>query len=179
MIKFKNLFIVIIALSLFNSCTNKSKSLDYYFVTSENKDNFLLLDLSPNLLALSTENIADIKEIFKPIKKINLLALKKTETNKKQFKEEFNKVLTILKQSKYQDLTRVKDKKLNMQVKYVGNDNNIKEVVVLLKEGKMGFLIGRILGDNLKVENVMKMVNELPKLQNLDLELKKIQDFIK
>ena len=81
MINLKKVFILAFTVVAFISCADKNKSLEYYFVDSENKENFMLLDLSPNLLALTPGDMSEVKDIFKAVKKINLLALKKTETN--------------------------------------------------------------------------------------------------
>jgi hypothetical protein len=177
--KSKLKYVFLLLLIGFISCTNKNKSLDFYFIDSENKENFLLLDLSQNLLEINPKIEDSTKEILKPIKKINLLALKKTEGNTIQFDNEYEKIVNILKQDKYQELTRVKDKKFSAKIKYVGNDNNIKEVVMLAKQTGTIFFIARLLGDNLKMEDVAKIANELPNLKNLNLELDKLQEFVK
>jgi len=66
---------LIVSLALL-SCKEEA-SIQNYFVTHQDKPEFLTLDLSPNMINISDVNLnEEQKEVYKSFKKVNILAYK-------------------------------------------------------------------------------------------------------
>jgi hypothetical protein len=155
-------------------------SLQKYFVeNTENKD-FVALDLSPSMLGIDDSKLtASQRDAFKSFEKINVLAFKINDKNKSQFQAEREKVATILKDAKYQQLMKFGSGKQGAQISYVGTDDHIEEFVVYGSKSENGFAVVRILGKDMNPASILEMM-EVLKSSNLDLEkLKPLQDLMK
>ena len=88
---------------MFMACNNQP-SIQEYYVEKQQNDNFIALDLPASLLKLDENASKETKETLNTIKKLNVLAFKVTEANKKDFDGEYAQVKTILKGKKYNEL---------------------------------------------------------------------------
>ena len=68
---------------------------------------------------------------------------------------------------KYEELMAFKDKGVSVKVSTVGDNNEIDEFLVLASSKEMGFTIVRIIGDNMRPEQLIKLSQ---KLQNADID---------
>ncbi len=157
----KILSISIITL-LFVSCAS-SPSLQKYYIDNQDDKNFVSLDLPASLVSLKDDASPEAQQTLASIKKLNVLAFVKDENNEAQYAVENTKVKTIIKDGKYVELLRVKDKGRNIVIKYEGNedDETLDELIVYANDKSMGFALVRVLGDKMEPGKILKMVNEI------------------
>lgn len=140
------------------SCSNGPSLQEYYVSKSENP-NFISLTIPANVIKFTeVELTTEQRQAYESIEKLNVLAFKIKDTNMVAFKEEKSKVAEILKNKKYQELMRINSGKQTGVVKYIGNDDTIDEVIVFGSDDVNGFALVRVLGKNMKPENMMQLV---------------------
>lgn len=167
------------ALLTLGSCNSEPTLQKYFVENTENKD-FIALDISPNILNLEkTKLSAEQTEAVNSFDKINILAFKADKNNQVQFETERNKVKTILKDPKYQELMKFGSGKDGASVSYVGSDDNIKEFVIFANRKENGFAVVRVLGENMNPNNIMTLMSVLQK-SKIDMEqLKPLEQLLK
>ena len=74
---------------------------------------------------------------------------------------------------------KMKDSKMNLDVRYLGAENDIEEVIVFGSSSDKGFGIARVLGDNLKPENIVSFMNAMRTANIDDAKFKEISNFFK
>lgn len=148
---------------LLTSCADQH-SLQKYYVDNQDNADFISIDIPASVITLKDNVSAEDQEALKSLKKMNILAFKKNDTNGAEFLSEENKVKSILKNDKYIELMKFKDKGRNVVVKYEGDDNEIDEVVVFASDKEKGFALVRVLGDNMqpaKIANLAKNIADI------------------
>lgn len=141
----------------FTSCGEAS--LQKYFVEKQDDPKFMKLDLAPSLLEGKNQNVeAEEKEALKGIKKINVVAFPIKEDNKERFELERKEVELILEQEQYVELTRVKSSNWSFTVNYTGAETAIDEVIVDVVNNEQGFAVFRMIGDDLRPEQIVQFV---------------------
>ena len=99
-------FIFTIVIFTLVSC-NTSESLDKYYVTHQEKQGFMAVDVPTSILEIDTNSLTqDQKEAYQSIAKLNFLGFKKSEANRATFTTEKQKVKKILTNTKYKSLVR-------------------------------------------------------------------------
>lgn len=175
----KNILFSLLACIVLVSCNN-GESLQTYFVDNQEASDFLSADLPTSIVKIDETKLSmDQKEAYKSVKRLNFLGYKATENNQENLSEELSKVKSILNNKKYNDLIEINDKAAKIIVKYIGDDDSADEFVVFASSKDMGFGIVRILGNNMRPE---KMVTLVDALQNADFDesqLNGITDFFK
>lgn len=151
-----------IIMLLFASCAS-SPSLQKYYIDNQDDKNFVSIDLPASLVSLKDNASPDAQQTLESIKKLNVLAFVKDSNNEAEYALENTKVKTIIKDNKYVELMRVKDKGRNIVIKYEGNDddNTIDELIVYANDKSQGFALVRVLGDKMEPSKILKMVNEI------------------
>lgn len=145
---------------LFVSCGEES--LQKYFVKKQEDPKFLKMDLSPSLLEGKNINMSEeSQEALKSIKKINIVAYPLKDENREDFKWELEEIESILSQEKYKELTRIKNPGWNLNVSYTGNETTIDEVIVYGLNKTRGFVVFRLLGNDLKPEQIIPIIHAL------------------
>ena len=149
-----------IVMLLLASC-GSSPSLQKYYIDNQDDDNFISLDLPASLVSLKDE--AEAQSTLASIKKLNVLAFVKNKANEAQYALEKAKVKAIIKDNKYVELIRFKDKGRDVIVKYEGReeDNSIDELVVYGNDKSQGFALVRVLGDKMEPGKILKMMKEI------------------
>lgn len=149
---------VIILTFIVISCSN-GPSLQGYYVDKSDNPNFISLTVPANVIKFTdTELSEEQQQAYESVEKLNVLAFKLKDTNKEAFTEEKNQIAEILKDKKYQELMRINSGKNRGVVKYIGNDDAIDEVIVFGSDDVNGFALVRVLGKNMKPENMMQLV---------------------
>lgn len=148
--------LVLFVASIFTACGEPS--LQKYFVEKQDDPKFMKIDLAPSLLEGNNTLGAEEKETLKGIKKINVVALPIKEDNKVDFELERDALDAILHQEKYKELTRVKSSDWNFTVNYTGEETAIDEVIVYAFNNEQGLAVFRLLGDDLKPEQIVEFV---------------------
>lgn len=176
----KRIYIIAVICSLFLAGCNNEPTLQKYFVENTENKNFIALDLSPSILNVDkTKLSAEQTEALKSFDKMNILAFKLNDSNKAQFAAERAKVVTILKDEKYQQLMKFGSGKEGASLSFVGDDEHINEFVLFANQKENGFAVVRILGKDMNPTGIMTMMSVL-KSSNIDMEqLKPIVEMLK
>lgn len=159
---------------------NSEPSLQTYFVENTDNNDFIVLDVSPEILNVDKAKLSsDQNEALQSFEKINILAFKATEKNQTQFEAERARVKAILKNPKYQELMKVGSGKDGALVSFVGTDENIEEFVIFANRKENGFAVVRVLGKKMNPNTIMTLMTVL-KDSKIDMEqLKPLQQLIK
>jgi len=174
----RTFFLFVMAGMLFQSCNN-SKSLQQYYVDNQTNSDFMAVDFPTNMLNIEEADLDEAqKEAFNSIQKMNVLAFVLTEENGETFKEESTKVREILKNPIYKDLVKLNSGGIKATVKYLGEEDAIDEVIIFGTNKEMGFAVVRILGEDMKPENVMKLMSVIEQSDAGDQSLAAIKGFL-
>lgn len=150
------------ALTLF-SCSNK-ESLQRYIVDRQDDDSFLKIDIAASLLQTDSANLSqEEKDILKTIKKINVIAYPIEEGNVSAYEVKMQVLKTILDQDRYKTLMKYGSNKEGATLKYVGLEDAIDEIIVFVRDDKKGFALFRLLGDNMRPEQMIKLMTAIEK----------------
>ncbi len=142
------------------ACSSEASLQKYYIDNQENK-NFISLDVPASVLKLKDNVTPEEEEALASLKKFNILAFKKDNTNDAEYTLEKQKVKTILKNSKFKELMRIKDKGRNIVIKYEGSDDYMDEVIIYASDKEQGFALVRVLGDKMNPAKIMKLANSI------------------
>ena len=150
------------ALTLF-SCSNK-ESLQRYIVDRQNDDSFLKIDIAASLLQTDGANLSqEEKNILKTIKKINVIAYPINEGSVSAYEVKMKVLKTILDQDHYKTLMKYGSIKEGATLKYLGEEDAIDEIIVFVRDDEKGFALFRLLGDNMRPEQMIKLMTAIEK----------------
>ena len=150
------------ALTLF-SCSNK-ESLQRYIVDRQDDDSFLKIDIAASLLQTDSANLSqEEKDILKTIKKINVVAYPIEEGNVSAYEVKMQVLKTILDQDRYKTLMKYGSNKEGATLKYVGLEDAIDEIIVFVRDDEKGFALFRLLGDDMRPEQMIKLMTAIEK----------------
>lgn len=150
------------ALTLF-SCSNK-ESLQRYIVDRQDDDSFLKIDIAASLLQTDSANLSqEEKDILKTIKKINVIAYPIEEGNVSAYEVKMQVLKTILDQDRYKTLMKYGSNKDGATLKYVGLEDAIDEIIVFVRDDEKGFALFRLLGDDMRPEQMIKLMTAIEK----------------
>lgn len=150
------------ALTLF-SCSNK-ESLQRYIVDRQGDDSFLKIDIAASLLQTDSANLSqEEKDILKTIKKINVVAYPIEEGNVSAYEVKMQVLKTILDQDRYKTLMKYGSNKEGATLKYVGLEDAIDEIIVFVRDDEKGFALFRLLGDDMRPEQMIKLMTAIEK----------------
>lgn len=173
MVRFKSFVPLLLATLVSISCSDKS--LQKYLVEKQDDSKFVKMDIAASLLEGRNSNFTpEEKEILKTIKKINVVAYPIKDEDTLEYISEKEELESILSQDRYKELTRIKSKDWNATLKYSGDEDAIDEVIVYANDNDRGFAIFRLLGENMRPEQIIKLMNAA---QPGDLDLFKLGGF--
>lgn len=175
-----NHIIVTLFATVFLVGCNDNQTLQKYFVDNQEDVNFISVDLPISILNLDESKLTnDQLEAYESVKSLNFLGYKKNETDVATFNSELTKVKSILNNEKYNDLIEFRDKGTNILIKYLGKDDQADEFIVFGSSNEMGFGIVRVLGNNMKPDKMVTLVNEMKNSNVDESQLKSIMGFFK
>lgn len=155
------LWIAILVSLILSSCDSKN-SLQRYFVDHSENKSFVVFDVSPGIINVDKAKLtAEQKEALASFDKMNILAFKTDTTNGAEYDSESAKLTAMLKDEQYQQLMKVGSGKDGATVSFVGSEDNIHEFVLFAKRKENGFVVVRILGDDMNPNNVLNMLSVL------------------
>ena len=165
--------LVIAALSLI-SCNN-DPSLQRYLVDKQEDDRYLKLDLATSLLQAENASFTeDEKEILNTVKKVNMVAYPRKGANAAEYEAEKAMVKEIIGNEKYKTLSTMKSNDMNITLKYLGEEQAIDEVIVFASNEEKGFGLFRLLCDDMRPDQVLKLMSSIDKG---DIDLSKLSAF--
>ncbi|NNC35650.1 MAG: DUF4252 domain-containing protein [Croceitalea sp.] len=171
--------ITVLAILLLASCASQ-QSLQEYYVDSQENPNFISLDIPASILKMDeVELTSSQKEAVNSLKKFNLLAFKKTNTNAAEFKLEKAKVKEILKDDEFVELMKINSKYGKGVVKYLGNENAIDEVIIYGDSDEQGFALVRVLGKDMNPAHIVQLMQAIQKSEYKGEGLGEIGKFLK
>lgn len=171
--------IAAIGLVVLAACAGSEASLQKYYIDSQDNKNFISVDIPASIIALKDDVPEEAREALSSLKKMNVLAFRKNATNGAEYEVENKKVKEILKSRKFSELMRVKDKGRNIVIKYEGDENTeaFDEVVVYAADNETGFALVRVLGDDMKPEKIMKLMNSIQDVDGGSEGMKQLGEF--
>jgi hypothetical protein len=176
----KKLTVVVILITVFTSC-DQGPTLQTYFVDNEMQSGFISLDVPASVI--DVENIElteEQREAYESVDKLNVLAYKADSLRTDEFQGELRRVNNILKDDKYDELIRggnsVDGK---FVVKFLGDVENIDELILFGNANDQGFVIARVLGNDMNAKKLMTLQSVLQNANIEDSQLKELTDFFK
>ncbi len=165
-------------ITAFISC-NQGPTLQSYIVDNQETNNFTTIDLPTSVVSFDESKLTDDqKQAYKSVKRLNFLGYTMKDGNEAEYKEELQKVKSILKDKKYKELMRMgNNEDGKVLIKYLGSETKIDELIVFGNANDQGFGILRVLGKNMQPDNMVKLVDAM---QNADIDedqLKGITEF--
>ncbi len=143
------------------SCADGS-SLQRYLVDKQDDDKFLKVDIATSLLESDDADFTEEqKEILSTIKKVNVVAFPLKGKNAADYEAERAELAKILDNEKYVLLGKVSSNGSMMTMKYMGEEDAIDEVIIFASDDERGFAVFRLLGDNMKPGQMLKLMNSI------------------
>ncbi len=163
--------------ALLLSCDDKQSLQEYYVDNSESND-FISVDVPASVINLSeTDLTQEQREAYESVRKLNILAFKVKGDNKVAYEAEKVKVKEILNDPRYQELMKFNNGKQRGTIKFLGTDEAIDELIVFGSDNSRGFALVRVLGDDMRPENMMKLMNAMEKADLDGEEFNKLKGF--
>ncbi len=161
------------------SCNN-GESLQTYFVDHQETADFISADIPTSVVSLDETTITDDqKAAYNSVQRLNFLGYKMNDTNMATYTTELAKVKSILNNVKYNELLEFSDSGNKFVVKYLGDDESAEEVIVFASSKEMGFGIVRILGNNMRPEQMATLASAVQNAEFDQSQLQGITDFFK
>ncbi len=153
-------FAVVLTLA---SCSNKQSLQEYYVDNQENAD-FILVDVPTSLLGKNVEALSEEQqEVFKTVRKINLMAYQTKSGDTAAMQLERDKVKDILATDDYEELMKASGDMGQMRLYFKGEEDAIDEVIFFGADDNKGFMLARLLGNDMNIGDMMHMAESLEK----------------
>jgi len=168
MVLAKYIIALVLAVFALASCSNE-KSLQKYLVDKQDDDKFLKVDIATSLLKSNDNSFTEEEnEILETIKKVNVVAYKIQDGNTADYETEKKELAQIVGQEKYKTLMKFGSNNRGATLKYLGEEDAIDEVIVFASDNEQGFAVFRLLGDNMRPDQMIKLMNSIDN-GNLDV----------
>lgn len=173
------ILMLVMAFLVMAGCSS-TQSLQEYYVDNAENPNFLSLDVPASILKLEDADLTPSqREAFESLRKLNVLAFKRTPENELEYLAEKAKVTAILKNEDYVELMKIKTGEGRGVIKYLGTEELIHEVVIYGNSDAKGFALVRILGKNMKPAYMAKLLEVIQKSDYKGEGLGEIGEFLK
>lgn len=150
-----------IALFTLASCSDGQSLQEYYVANQENSD-FILVDVPTSLISDDTKALdEEQKRVLKTIRKINIMAYPLKDSTTTAFEGEKAKLISILEGDNYEQLMRGSSDMGNMRLYFKGEEEAIDEVIFFGSEDSRGFVLARLLGDDMNINDMMKLAQSM------------------
>lgn len=175
-IKYSLIALVIV---LLGSCSSTQSLQEYYIDNTENP-NFLHLDVPTSILNLDEASLTESqKTALSSLRKLNILAFKKTEENTSQYKVEKQQIKAILSNTIYTELMKMNTEFGRATIKYMGDDDAIDEVIIYGDNDDKGFALIRVLGNDMNPAHFVQLLQAVQKSDYKGEGLGALSDFLK
>jgi hypothetical protein len=162
-----------LGLSALTSCSDKS--LQKYLVEKQDDDKFVKMDIAASLLQGKNSSFSqEEKDVLNTIKKVNVVAYPIVDGDTADYEKERQELKAILDQEKYKELTRINSNDWNATLKYTGEEDAIDEVIVFASDDSRGFAVFRLLGENMRPDQMLKLMESA---ERGDLDISKLEGF--
>lgn len=155
--------IVVMFALLVSSCSSKQSLQEYYIDNTENP-NFLFFDVPASILNMDMADLTETQRTaLGSLKKLNIMAFKKTVENSGEYQVEKTKVNTILNTEDYTELMKMNTDFGRATIKYKGEDDAIDEVIIFGDNKEKGFALIRVLGKDMNPANFVQLMQAVQK----------------
>ena len=164
----------------FTSC-NQGPTLQTYFVDNELKPGFISADIPSSFIDVEKVELTDDqKEAYESVDKLNVLAFTLGDDNKEEYQVELDKIKLILKDDRYQELMRGGNSiDGKFMVKFIGDVENIDELIIFGNANDRGFAVARVLGDDMNAGKLMSLQSIIKDMDFDDSNLNSFKEFFK
>ncbi|OUS12585.1 membrane or secreted protein [Nonlabens dokdonensis] len=154
---------IAIAASL-TSC-DSDPTLQSYIVDSADKEGFISTSIPKTILGIDESKLSeDSQKAYNSINKVSMLMYPKTDSNDASFETEKEQLASILKNDKYTALMTHNQDGMTAKFMYQGDKDSIDEIIIFGTMDKAGMGVARVLGDDMNLSDIMKMLKELEKM---------------
>ncbi|MFX0556762.1 DUF4252 domain-containing protein [Maribacter sp. CXY002] len=158
----KVIFTISILMVFLISACSSTRSLQEYFVDNTENPNFISLDVPASILNIEEANLTNDQRVaLGSLKKMNILAFKKTTTNVADYKMEKANVKEILANDDFNELIKMNTDFGRAVVKYKGDDDAIDEVIIFGDNKDKGFALVRVLGKDMNPAHFMQLIQAI------------------
>ncbi len=143
------------------SCSNE-KSLQRYLVDRQDDDAFLKIDIAASLLQTDSNSLTqEEKDILETVKKINIVAFPLKGENVSEYDVKKQELKDIINQDQYKTLMKFGSKNRGATLKYLGEEDAIDEIIIFASDDEKGFALFRLLGENMRPDQMIKLLNSI------------------
>ncbi|MDP5081959.1 MAG: DUF4252 domain-containing protein [Winogradskyella sp.] len=176
----KKSMVMLLLVTALTSC-NQGPTLQTYYVDNELKPGFASYDVPTSFINVEDiEMTQEQREAYESVSKLNVLTYIVADTEVASYKLELENVKTILNNPKYEELMRggnSTDGKF--VVKFLGDLEHIDELIIFGNANDKGFMIARILGDDMNASKLMSLQSVMQNAKFEDTDFTGITDFFK
>jgi hypothetical protein len=174
------LYIIILVFVIALSSCSSGPSLQQYYVTNAENPNFLSFDLPASLLNLDKVDLSETQKVTaSSLKKLNILAFQKKEGNSADYKAQKATVKTILDGSDFSELMKMNTEFGKATIQLKGDDDTIDEIVIYGDNEEKGFILIRVLGDDMNPANFVQLIQAMEKSDFKGKGLEQLGSFLK
>ncbi|MFH6604265.1 DUF4252 domain-containing protein [Maribacter algicola] len=156
-------FLYVGILVMFAACSSTQSLQEYYIDNTENP-NFLMFDVPTSVLNLENADLTETqREALGSLKKLNILAFKKTADNGADYKTEKANVKAILSDNKFIELMKMNTSYGKATIKYLGSEDAIDEVIIYGDSDEKGFALIRVLGNDMNPAHMVQLLQAIEK----------------
>ncbi|WP_213522955.1 DUF4252 domain-containing protein [Nonlabens sp.] len=146
------------------SC-DSDPTLQSYIVDSGAKEGFISTSIPKSIFGIDDSKFSkEAQKAYKSVSKVSVLVYPKTAENAAVFKKESTQLNNILKGNQYKTLMVHNEDGIRAKFLYQGDKDAIDEVIVFGTSDDMGMGVARILGNDMNLSGIMKMMKELEKV---------------
>lgn len=157
-------------LLLFLGCSSNI-SLQEYFVSKSEDGNFLIVNIPASTLGIAQDSLSETDlEVLSSFHKLNILAYKADPANPEFMEQELTTIRSIVSAPPYEELMTVNDSRFSGKIIVVGEDVHLEEVVFFGQSPKAGFVLARVLGNEMTTKKVAKLAMLIQE-ENIDTEV--------
>ncbi|WP_052752848.1 DUF4252 domain-containing protein [Kordia zhangzhouensis] len=175
----KTLQSIVVVLFLFlgmTSCSDKN-SLHNYILNNAEKIGFSSSTIPiGSLKGESLQLTEKQQEAFDAIQRVNVLLYKYDPNKEEEYSVEKKKIASILKQKKYEELIDLGNKGT---IKYIGEEEEIDEIIIFVSNKELGFAITRIVGDDMTLTKFMELYQLVSQSDQMQLDLGGLSSYFK
>ncbi len=155
--------LLVLGVLILSSCSSNQSLQEYYIDKTENP-NFLAFDIPTSILNLEAAELSQEQTIaYESLKKLNVLAFKKTLDNVAAYKAEKIKVKAILANDDYEELMKMNTEFGRASIRFKGADDAIDEVIIFGDNKDKGFALVRVLGKDMNPAHFAELLQALDK----------------
>lgn len=138
----------------------QTNSLQSFMVDHKSDENFISFDFSLKTFVDNFDELtSEQKSLYEDVRKVNFLAFKKNGANAKAYTDKQILLMDILSDEFVdKQLMSVNGEGKQMKMYADNMDGKVEEIVIYASDNEKGFLVMRLLGDDLNPSNFYKMM---------------------